>query len=261
MSDIADGDVSTQERLERQIWELQTRITSLKARRRRHELKSEQAMGQPQKGISLHHLAKTDEALPDALIELRGLRHKLERAQEQHEEDGLRIGSESFQAPVAGWVMVAFKPISAGGRVIQRGQTITTDDLAQMGNASVLLSSGTIRWAPPPVEKPPRPPQPQAVQPPPSPPADAMKECRAELRRIAREKRIPLSRAIDLLPKDLHNAAQRQYANEPRTMRDGTGDNAPMIQNGRGSLGIRRSVAGFPQALYAPGDDDRGAAA
>jgi hypothetical protein len=236
------------------IEDVQRRLTQLRARKRTQELRlseAEAARNSQSIGVHRYQIERAQEQIIDRQRRLRALQSRLDSLESKGAE--MRIednGSGGWVAPAPGWKLRAFKQFSVGSKVIARGQEVGAADLAVMSNAVVLLREGIIRWMPPDAQLAPRP-APQAPQPTPAKVVDAIQECRAELRKLAAERGLPLKVAIDLLPKELHNRAQIQYANTPAMRRDGGGPNAPMVQSGQGTSAVRRIVNGFIETLIA----------
>jgi hypothetical protein len=223
-------------------------LRSQRARaRNRYEAKIASGDSRSAIGQARHSLDLLDARVVGAEKKLRALQM---RAAEQQELNDVRHDDDTFPAamtpPHAGWTLRANRTLNLGGKVVSRGQEISTDDLSMMLNAPALLAGGHVRWCPPV--------RPAAVTPRPAPqlasmaqvtssetePENVITKCKRAIREAAAARGISRRAAVDVIDQELLRRAILERAQKPRTVMSGSWADARPTVTGQGSGGIRR---------------------
>jgi hypothetical protein len=157
--------------------------------------------------------------------------------------------SDSAQHPFR----VARRSLNISGVNYPRGAIIDDATLATCGNAQALIAGGWIVRMPPPLTSRAAPAPPE-IKSTPIVPIDHIGLLRAELRRVAATRAVPLtSDLLDLVDTQIHMQALKSYADTPRIDRTpiwGGGGEVSVRLSGKGTgLSVTRSISGFWEFL------------
>jgi hypothetical protein len=157
--------------------------------------------------------------------------------------------SDSAQHPFR----VARRSLNISGVNYPRGAIIDDATLATCGNAQALIAGGWIvRMPPPPTSRAsPSPPEIKAM---PIVPVDHIGLLRAEMRRVAATRAVPLtSDLLDLCDTQIYMQALKSFADAPKIVRStpwGSGGEVTMRLSGKDTgLSVTRDVSGFWEFL------------
>jgi hypothetical protein len=226
-----------------------TEIAGLRAREQRHRLNASGSGGnsleRSARGQAKYQLAMASEKREQAEARLRSLQLRRDRV----ENEAMRHGDDftgSMTPPHCGWTLRAFRSLNLGGKIVSRGQEITTDELALMANAPALLAGGHIRWVPPTAAVAPKRPAPMPT---PSP-VLASDPYREFVDAVALETANGRSDAINLRHLlDLRERASKEYSERWRKVSMGAWGSGNPSQQATGAGTLRRVVDDFEESV------------
>jgi hypothetical protein len=242
-----DSPVDDADRLRIELYRRKDELVGLRVRAQKWQKRLDTAHDKAARGTAQHYLAKARGQIADVERDVRRLEWKLERMEmRRHDTDEFPV---SMTPPHVGWTLRTTRNLMVAGKVIPRNQAITEAQLSQMANAGQLLSGSHIRWMPPSVEKPVRPPAPvgPAAR---HVPSDPVAECAHALAKIAREQNVTMIDAEDLVSPSTWQRAMSAFVAEPQVVNGGAwGSGGVKTQSGRGTSRRALDMDAFRQRL------------